>query len=126
MTVLDASFLIALERGNPKAITSAERLASERTPLWIPAVAWMELLSGAPPARQAEAAKRLADIGSCVPLSREIAEVGATLQCGLVRAGRRLGWNDVQVAATALHLQQPLVTFDRDFSGIAGLQVLKP
>lgn len=126
MPVLDASYLVALEKGNRNVIALAQDLTLQRRALWIPAVVWMEVLAGAPQERRASAGGRLAEIGSCVPLTREIAELGAVLQGGLARAGKRMGWNDIQVAATALSLREPVVTLDRDFSGIAGLEVVRP
>jgi predicted nucleic acid-binding protein len=126
MPVLDSSFLVALERGNRKAILLSEKLTSERRALWIPAVAWMEVLSGAPQGREAATGELLSEIGSFVPLTRSMAETGAVLQGSLARAGKRVGWNDLQVMATALELGEPVVTLDRDFSGIAGLKVIRP
>jgi predicted nucleic acid-binding protein len=126
MPVLDASFLIGVERGHRGASDLAKQLAENRRPLWIPAIAWMEYLTGIHPERQRLAIGMLAEMGTLVPFDRAMAELGATIQDGFLRAGRRLGWNDVQVAATALRLQEPLVTFDRDFSGIAGLRVITP
>lgn len=126
MPVLDASFLIALERGHIRAVALSEKLSAQRRSLWIPAVVWMEVLAGAPASRRAAVGHRLAEIGACVSLDRDVAELAADLQGGLARAGKRLGWNDIQVAATGLHLGEPIVTMDRDFAGIAGLEVIRP
>jgi predicted nucleic acid-binding protein len=59
-----------------------------------------------------------------VYVSNEIAAVVAVVMNRRRREGRRMEWNDAWIAATALTHQLPLVTHDRDFSGIDGLEVI--
>jgi tRNA(fMet)-specific endonuclease VapC len=59
-----------------------------------------------------------------VHVSDEIAAMVAVVMSRRRREGRRMEWNDAWIAATALAYQLPLVTHDRDFLGIAGLEVI--
>ena len=126
MAVLDTSYLIALSHKVPAAIRMQQRLEEGGDPLMVAAVSWMEFLAGIPDDRRAAAATLLGKAARLVPFEREAAEVAARIQHSLLVKGRRRGWNDLQVAATALVSGQPVVTMDRDFSGIPGLEVLKP
>lgn len=54
----------------------------------------------------------------------ELVEIYAALRADANRAGRRLSSQDAWVAATALWLQVPLVTHDRDFRNIPELNVV--
>ncbi len=126
MPVLDAAFLIAVERRHRAATALADRLAGAPRPIWIPAVAWMEYLSGFRTDEQASAVAILESIGTLAPFDQPVAQLAGVLQSGFLRSGRRMQWNDVQVAATALHLRDAVVTLDGDFSGIAGLEAIHP
>jgi predicted nucleic acid-binding protein len=53
----------------------------------------------------------------------EIALLAATLKARAGKVGRQLTWPDVWIAATALTHGVPLVTHDRDFFGIPGLEL---
>jgi predicted nucleic acid-binding protein len=53
----------------------------------------------------------------------EIALLAATLKARASKVGRQLTWPDVWIAATALWHELPLVTHDRDFFGIPGLEL---
>ena len=55
----------------------------------------------------------------------ELVEICARLRCAVRAAGRRLEMADAWIAATALLLQCPLVSHDRDFSKVPNLQVIK-
>lgn len=58
------------------------------------------------------------------PFTRQLADEAARLQFELFRAGEPLGWHDLQVATTALHYGEPVVTSDRRFEAVPGLAVL--
>jgi predicted nucleic acid-binding protein len=82
------------------------------------------LLAGA---RQAELQKR-ADTAfahvTCEPIPASAAPFYARIKASRRQQGRPLGDNDLWIAATALALDATLVTRDRDFSGIEGLQMI--
>ena len=51
----------------------------------------------------------------------DLVRISAHLRSERERAGRRLNTGDAWIAATALLLECPLASDDRDFSGISGL-----
>ena len=55
----------------------------------------------------------------------EIATVCARMRAESLSAGRRLNTADAWIAATALTLNCPLASRDRDFDGIPGLEVIR-
>ena len=57
--------------------------------------------------------------------SPELVAVCAQLRSERERAGRRLNTADAWIAATAVLLDCPVVTHDRDFSGIPGLELIR-
>lgn len=126
MVVLDASVLIEVDRRRPAATRLVERMESSALPFSVPATALMEFLTGFEPDEQREKSRILQRRARVVPFAVEVAELAARLQTSLLAAGLRRSWSDVQVAATALHLGEPLATMDRDFEDIPGLQFLRP
>lgn len=64
------------------------------------------------------------DDATVVYVCIEIAEVVANVMNSCRRKGRRLDWNDGWIAATAIFHQLPLVTHDRDFQAVEGLEVV--
>ena len=59
-----------------------------------------------------------------LPVGKEIASVVAVVMNRREREGRRMDWRDAWIAATAIHHQLPLVTHDRDFVEIEGLELI--
>lgn len=116
---------MARERAEPGALGLAQRLAAERTSLHVPAAAWIEFLAGFAPPRRPAAVRRLEGACSFIPLDREIADEAARLQHELAREGRTLAWHDLQVAATAARLQDPLVTRDERLRAVPGLELIR-
>ena len=71
-----------------------------------------------------EARARTILVGLAIePISQRIADTYGSLKASLEQQGLRLGDNDLWIAATALTLNGILVTRDRIFSHIPGLQV---
>lgn len=124
MVVLDTTFLIALEQESPPARQRLRALEAEGAPLRVPAATWIEYLFALEPPRRAAAVARLEAGSSFQPVTREIADEAVRLQASLSRAGRRVAWHDLQVAATARYLREPLVTNDAAFRGIPDLELL--
>jgi tRNA(fMet)-specific endonuclease VapC len=58
---------------------------------------------------------------SVLPVSADVARVYGRLFAELRRAGTPIGSNDIWIAATAVEAGAQLLTFDRDFARIAGL-----
>lgn len=126
MPVIDTSFLIRLTRGDAGCVRLSSQLATQRQALWIPAAVWAEFLAGFGPEDRAAARDILREAGTFAPFDQNVADMAAALQHNAMSSGKRRGWHDIQVAATALHLREPLVTTDQGFAGIDGLVLLSP
>ena len=121
VVVLDSIFLSdLLQRKKPVEAVLA-RLESEGEPLRIPAAVWIETLHALAPRKRAEAARELERTVTFIDVTREIADHAARLQHELRREGSPLGWHDLQIATTALHLEEPLVSNDEAFDSVPGL-----
>ncbi len=126
MAILDTSFLVAVERGNEDAIRLYSGMAAGNEPVRVPAAVWLEYLFPMSARQRAVAKRALRRASVFVPFDLPVAERAIQLQQERMRAGVRMGWHDIQVVATALHLGEPLVTLDRDFDDVPGLEVLQP
>lgn len=123
MAVLDTTALIDAQRSQPGALRALQRLHEDGEVLRVPASVWMEFLSYVPEGPRPAAIGRLLASVVFEPMTRELAESGAALQRGLLLRGEGLGWHDVHVAVTALHYREAVVTRDKDFARVAGLEV---
>ncbi len=121
MAVLDTSFLIALDRREPGAQALMTQMQQEGAAVTVPAAVWLEYLVGVAPRVRELAANILSRAAEIVPFDQDLADRAVLLQDELLRSGRRLGWHDLQVAATALHRHDALVTLDQGFDEVAGL-----
>ena len=129
-TLIDASILIAVERGQLAAdevFTTPEELGEG---VAIAAITASELLhgvhrlAGARRVRAEEFAGRWLDALPVIPFDLEIAHVHATLGAQLASTGTPIGAHDLMIAATALHLDYRVATRDRrSFHRVAGLPV---
>lgn len=59
-----------------------------------------------------------------LPVDEQVADAWAEMRLALRDAGRRLTTNDSWIAATAIAHKLPLVTQDRDYDGVPGLDVI--
>lgn len=124
MAVLDSSFLIDLAKGVPGATERLTELEDGAEPLRVPAAVWVEYLHTFPPATRREERQLLEAYVLFEPFSRSIADEAARLQHELQKDGARLGWHDLQVATTALHHDEPVVSRDEAFGRVPGITVL--
>ena len=76
------------------------------------------------PRRRNDLARHLEQYGVVWP-TEELVEVCARLRCDRQSQGRRLMNADAWIAATALMLDCPLASHDRDFSGISDLALIQ-
>jgi predicted nucleic acid-binding protein len=120
VVVLDTTLLVDLQRGSAKALAALRQL---NPPLHVPAVVWTEFLVGLPPLERQRAAAKLEASVVFEAYGREIAEGAARLGYEMAQEGNVLGIADLQVAATALHLGEPLVSNDASFRRVPGLDV---
>jgi prevent-host-death family protein len=60
-----------------------------------------------------------------LPVDEQVADAWSEMRVALRTTGRRLAANDSWIAATAIAHDLPLVTQDRDYDGVPGLDVVK-
>jgi len=122
MAVLDATFLIALERRDPAAQRLLADVESFGGPLRIPTAVFAEILTGLPPAHRQVARSILRRGAILEPFTDILAEIVGELQWALRATGQEMPWHDAQVAATALHYREPLISSDSVFGRVPGLE----
>lgn len=124
MPVLGTSYLIALERSELGAWLVLEKLQESGAPLRIPAAAWVEYLFAMSPEKRSRAIEELDAALVFEPFTRELADAASRLQGALRARGVGLSWHDLQIAVTALHYNDPLVTADKAFAAVPDLHVV--
>jgi len=123
--LLDTSFFIATESGRPlgemQGVTETE----------VSVVTLAELTLGVLMADDADRPRRVATLSAVestwdpLPVDAEVARQFAHIVATLRRQGRRVPLLDALVAATALVEQIPVVTQDRDYEAIPGVEVVR-
>lgn len=121
MAILDSTFLTDYVKGRAGARSRGAALADAGEPLRVPAAAWVEVLHAYAPASRARVASALEQAVLFVDFTRELADEAARLQHELRREGTPLGWHDLQIATTALHFRETLVSNDQAFDAVPGL-----
>ena len=123
--LLDTSFVIALARGEEFALPDPPEEAA------ISAVTLCGLHHGVLVATEAQRPGRLATLAfverhfATLPVDAEIApHYGRLVAATRRRRGTRLATADALIAATAAAHRLPLITRDRDFARLAGLDVV--
>lgn len=129
-TLIDASVLIAVERGELDVGRILSGAPDARAPLAIAAITASEFLQGVHAARGARrvAAERSFDMWidrlPTLPFDLEAARVHAVLARQLGRQGSPIGAHDLIIAATAVHHGHAVATRDRrSFHRVEGLEV---
>ena len=125
--VVDTSVVSILFRKDAEAFYYAERLIDQR--LFISFQTTEELWFGAYKSgwegkRTDELAQHLQKYEVLWP-NDEIVDICAKLRSERRGAGRRLDTADAWIAATAIYLECPLASHDRDFSGIPHLTLIQ-
>lgn len=126
MAVLDTTFLVAVEKGQSDAEERYRELADRREALRVPGAVWTEYLSGFSPTERDRARDLLEATLAFEPFTRRMADEAARVQHELMRSGDPLGWHDLQVATTALHYDEMLVSSDKRFAAVPGLAWERP
>jgi tRNA(fMet)-specific endonuclease VapC len=123
--ILDTGVLIAVERGR----LAIEDVTSPDDDLAIAAVTAAELWLGVDLADAVNHPRRVAFVQGILALltvedyDLEVARVHGTLLAESRRAGRPRGVHDLIVAATAVARQRVVVTADKGFADLPGVQV---
>ena len=127
MVVLDTNVVSYIFNQDPKAQYYQERIRVQRVLISFQTLEeqWYgAYVNGWGERRRNELARHLDQYEVVWPDS-ELAETCARLRVERKEAGRSLEVADAWIAATALMLGCPLASHDGDFSGIAGLSVIK-
>jgi predicted nucleic acid-binding protein len=123
--LLDTSFFVAHESGRPLADLEGV------TETDVSVITLAELTAGVLLADDAHRATRVATLSAVestwdpLPIDAEVARTFARIVTALRSAQRRVPLLDALIAATAMTEQILLVTQDRDYDSIAGLEVIQ-
>ena len=129
-TLVDASVLIAAERGRLDVEAAFAVRDRRDEPVAIAAITASELLHGVhhlTGVRRVRAqgwVDRWLDALPAIPFDLEVAQIHAAIGAELRRNGTPIGAHDLMIAATAVHLGYRVATCDRrSFSHVEGLAV---
>ncbi|MBM4248397.1 MAG: type II toxin-antitoxin system VapC family toxin [Euryarchaeota archaeon] len=129
MVILDTDFLIDLMRGDGGAVSYMKRMTEGYEPVAVSAITVMQLHHGIARARlrekEAERVERALKGATVHALTHDIAALAGRLDGDLAVRGSSIGPADVIIGATALHLNETVVTRNgRHFSRIKGLRIV--
>ena len=123
MTIVDTCFLIDLMKGDP----DAGEITKHHNPLRTTSVSSAEFLYGA----KKSGKKKVYDVSEkflgffpILSFDAESAIIYADIASSLSGSGRHISTFDELIAAIALRHDEPLVTRDRHFSAIDGLEII--
>lgn len=116
--VVDTSFVVALLKG---AVESSHSLHEVGFPVAVVGELRFGALGSRAPARRLAEIERLFGGASILASDVETARVYAEVRHRLKSAGRPLPENDIWIAATCLQYGLPLLTLDRHFNEVEGL-----
>lgn len=128
MVVTDTDFIIDLMRARPSAVDRLRAIADGVAPLGVSVMTLMQLHHGLARVRRYDLEKQrilraLAGF-TAHPVTAAIAELAGEMDGRLLARGARVDVWDVIIAATALHLREPVLTRNRrHFDRFDGLDV---
>lgn len=125
MPVVDTDFLIAVDHEHRAAMRMADDMRRSPQVVFIPAAVWMEYLVGRSLKDRAATVTGLGQAAVLHGFGRAEADEGIRIYDALEAMGQPLAWHDLQVAATARSLGEPLVSNDQAFRRVPGLQVMR-
>jgi predicted nucleic acid-binding protein len=123
--LLDTSFFVATESGRPLG----DMVGIDETDISVVTLA--ELTLGVLMAKDTDRARRVATLTAVestwdpLPVDAEVGRTFARIAADLRSRGRKLPILDALVAATAIVESIPIVTQDRDYYAISGLDVIR-
>lgn len=127
--ILDTEFLISLRAEETPAETLASELETSGVPTRIPTIVIEELYvgvgAGSLPNENARDFEALVANNPVVPLDENVSRRAGAIEGLHLTSDSKpdLGPGDAIVAATGLTYNEAVVTNDRDFEGVDGLQV---
>jgi tRNA(fMet)-specific endonuclease VapC len=123
VTIADTCFLIDLMKGE----SGAEKIVRLHEPLRTTSISCAEFLYGAKKSEKKkvyEVSEKFLQFFPVLPFDAEAAIIYAEIASSLSVKGRHVSTFDELIAAIAIRHDEPLVTRDRHFSEIEGLEVL--
>jgi len=125
--VVDTSVVSILWRGDDSATYYSRHLAGKRPLISFQTLEelWFGAIKDEWGDRRQNQLRRNLDQYTVIWPNREMVDISAHLRSQREKMGRRLNTADAWVAATALLLQCPLATHNRDFEDIPGLELIK-
>lgn len=123
MTLADTCFLIDLMKGDP----DAAEVTKNHNPLRTTSISSAEFLYGAKKSgkkKMYEISEKFLKFFPVVPFDAESAVIYAEIASDLSGSGRHISTFDELIAAIALRHNEPLVTRDRHFSAVDGLELI--
>ncbi|HIH69241.1 type II toxin-antitoxin system VapC family toxin [Methermicoccus shengliensis] len=127
MACFDTTFLIDLSRLKKQHSDFFDTLMDEHT-LKTSAISVAELLWGAynkGSAEEIEFTKSLLSKFEILPFDARAADIYASISTSLRQKGISLKAFDELIAATAIRFNEPLITRDREFKRVPGLEVIE-
>ncbi len=125
MVSLDSTFLIDLLRQVPSAVERLDRLEAAREPRFVTPPAAAEVLVGAHGfgGRSLLVAEEMLQSLHWLEFDWEACRLAGRIEAGLIVRGEPMGAADLFIAAVTLRHGHRLVTRDRGFARVPGLQV---
>ena len=127
LIVVDTSVVSLLIRGDRRAACYQNHMVGRRAVISFQTLEelWFGAYKGGWGDRRKNGLRRDIDQYEVIWSSPDLVRISAHLRNGRERAGRRLNAADAWVAATALLLDSPLASHDRDFAAIPNLELVR-
>ncbi len=124
---MDTSVVSILWRGDDSATYYSRHLTGKRPLISFQTLEelWFGAIKDGWGDRRQNQLRRNLDQYTVIWPNREMVDISAHLRSQREKMGRRLDTADAWVAATALLVQCPLATHNRDFEDIPGLELIK-
>lgn len=123
MSIVDTCFLVDLMKGGP----DTDEMARSNKNLKTTSISSAEFLFGARNSGKKnvwDLSEKFISFFPVLPFDAESAVIYAEIASSLSKTGRRISTMDELIAAIAIRNDEPLVTRDRHFSEIDGLEII--
>lgn len=121
--LLDTNVIIELFRGNPSVIVSLEALPSIDIPFAVLGELYLGAYRSSNPSKHAKQINVFLKQCRVLPADNETANWYALIKTGLLKKGKPIPENDMWIAAIAQQHKLTLVTRDKHFNEIDGLNI---
>jgi predicted nucleic acid-binding protein len=127
MPIADTSFIIDLLRRDPGALARYEEYEHEGIALQTTAITALELYKGATIAGTESNRLKVAailELFTVLPVDETIYEAFGRVSAALARSGNAIGDFDEVIATIALSYDGEIITRDRHFTNVPGLELI--